>query len=846
MIILKRLEDCLKNNYGSYILPFFWQHGDSQELLLEEIIAIEKSGAKEFCVESRVHNDFCDDKWWDDFGFILKEAQERKMRVWLLDDKRFPSGYANGSIEKHPEFKKKHIRLSFVDVVGSKPGSALILPKIDAENEKLINIVAYRRNDDCVSICGEPIGLMDKLKDGLVFFDIPEGFYRVFFIIETRLGNARYNLIDMLNPDSCKLQLEAVYEPHYEHFKEYFGKTFAGFFSDEPCFGNEAGFVDSILGKADMLVPISDELIDMLSESMGKSKDYTLNILPILWQKHERIMHTLRYNYMDAATYLYKRNFSDLLGDWCRAHGVMYIGHIIEDNNLHMRLGAGVGHFFRALSGQDMSGCDIVLNQMVPGFNDHTHMAPIAAKIANPEFFRYALAKLCSSDSHLDPKKKGRALCEIFGAFGWAEGIPMMKCLADHFLVSGINHFVPHAFSNRYPNPDCPPHFYIGGKNPQFEMFSKLTKYMQKMCHLLYGGNHVSNVAVLYNCEAEWCAGDYDLFQKVSKLLLQNQIDFDFVPSDYLDNVAFKDNSFVINGECFKTIVVSRSSVLPEKLIEQLRLLSENGVEVIFCEQFPEKYADSENKVDCGGFTLVKYSELVNTLEQYRDIRLSNERKYLRYYHINNEGKDVYMFSNEDINNEIDTEITLRHSGEYIKYNAWDNSIRHGKLDEKVLKLKLQPSESCVIIFEEHGRNVTDSYKVYAPVEIKPLWSITAFDEGGVVLNDAAEKLYNLAAKLPTFCGKIVYEATVKLDSIPERITLGSVGEVATLYVNGVKCSDELYFPYAFDVKDKCVIGENKIVAEVITNLGYRDRDYCSTFLSLPPMGMIGPVKLEY
>lgn len=843
---MKQLNECLNDNYGSYILPFFWQHGDSHELLLEEICAIEKSGAKEFCVESRVHEQFCQDKWWDDFGFILEEAKKRNMRVWLLDDKRFPTGFANGALSTHPELKKKHIRLSYVDVCGPKPDSAIYLPKIDNDNEKLINIVAFKRNDDCVSLCGNPICLMEKLQNGLVFFDIPDGFYRVFFVIETRLGNARYQHIDMLNPDSCKLQLEAVYEPHYEHFKEYFGNTFAGFFSDEPCFGNEAGFVNSILGKQDMLVPISDELIGILAEKMGNDKDYILNVLPILWQNHENILHELRYNYMDAVTYLYKRNFSDMLGNWCRAHGVMYIGHIIEDNNLHMRLGAGVGHFFRALSGQDMSGCDIVLNQMVPGFNDHTHIAPIAVKMANPEFFRYTLAKLCSSDSHLDLKKKGRAMCEIFGAFGWAEGVPMMKCLADHFLVSGINHFVPHAFSNRYPNPDCPPHFYIGGKNPQFDMFTKLTKYMQRMCHILYGGKHVNNVAVLYNCEAEWCAGDHDLFMKVSKILLQNQIDFDFVPSDYLDDVTFSDGGFVINGECFKTIVVSRSSVLPIKLMKQLERLYQNGVEVIFCEEFPQKYADSDDVVICNGFTLAKYQDIVTALDKYRDIKLSNECKYLRYYHISNDGRDIYMFSNEDINNEIDTQISLSHSGEYVRYDAWENNVLYGKISENVLNLKLKPSQSCVIIFQEYGNVITDTYMEYNAVEIKPVWNITASDDKGVVLTDSTDTLYNLAKKIPTFCGKILYETTLTLDAIPERITLGNVGEIATLYVNGVKCTDELYFPYAFEVKDKCVIGKNKIVAEVITNLGYRDRDYFSSFLSLPPMGMLGPVKLEY
>ena len=38
-------------------------------------------------------------------------------------------------------------------------------------------------------------------------------------------------------------------------------------------------------------------------------------------------------------------------------------------------------------------------------------------------------------------------MCEIFGVYGWREGLKLEKYLADHFLVRGINRFVPHAFN---------------------------------------------------------------------------------------------------------------------------------------------------------------------------------------------------------------------------------------------------------------------------------------------------------------------------------------------------------------------------------------------------------------
>ena len=38
------------------------------------------------------------------------------------------------------------------------------------------------------------------------------------------------------------------------------------------------------------------------------------------------------------------------VGEWCKAHGVEYIGHVVEDNGNHARTGYGTGHFSTSLS----------------------------------------------------------------------------------------------------------------------------------------------------------------------------------------------------------------------------------------------------------------------------------------------------------------------------------------------------------------------------------------------------------------------------------------------------------------------------------------------------------------
>ena len=60
--------------------------------------AIHEANIGAVCVESRPHPDFCGEKWWQDMDVILDEARKRGMKVWILDDSHFPTGFANSPI----------------------------------------------------------------------------------------------------------------------------------------------------------------------------------------------------------------------------------------------------------------------------------------------------------------------------------------------------------------------------------------------------------------------------------------------------------------------------------------------------------------------------------------------------------------------------------------------------------------------------------------------------------------------------------------------------------------------------------------------------------------------------
>jgi hypothetical protein len=293
------------------------------------------------------------------------------------------------------------------------------IDKEEQRNNKLISVVAAKLVNEGI-IYEELLDLTDSVEGDFLTCTLPEGPWRLFVIYETKTDGGNPKYINMIDEESVSTQLEAVYEPHFERYKDDFGKTFAGFFSDEPAFGNVNGFdFNETIGRKDMPLPWSEEAKNMLLDAHGENwRVY----LPYLWASSEEMnqcVHT-RYTYMDIVTRLYQKNFSNQLGKWCKKHNVEYIGHVIEDNDQHSRLGSGAGHFFRALSGQHMSGIDVIGGQVIFGGAGLERRGVFKG---DGEFYHYTLGKLGSSFGHLDPKKKGRTMCELFGAYGWKLGI---------------------------------------------------------------------------------------------------------------------------------------------------------------------------------------------------------------------------------------------------------------------------------------------------------------------------------------------------------------------------------------------------------------------------------------
>ena len=808
----RRLNENLENKNADYNMPFLWMKGEEREIISRELEKICACGIRGVCVESRPHEEFCRDKWWQDMEHILSSCEGMGMDVWLLDDKHFPTGYAVGAInEKYPHLKKKCIAEKHTDVRGPVKGGAVILPTLDP-GHKLIGVVAAKRQDTAENekLSGELIDLSGSVCDGLVFCDLPAGLWRIFAFVTHTVEDGH---MDPLDPNSVDVLINEVYETHYAHFAPRFGKTFKGFFSDEPYIKNSTFL--GLRGENaahDSAYPWNDLVEKEFSQALGAD---WVRLLPAIWGFIPEISPKVRLCYMDGVTRLYSTHFNKRVSDWCHRHGVEYIGHIIEDFDMHCGFSSG-GHYFRALDHMDMAGIDVVLCQIVPGMQDHRICVPCWYNYADPNFFSFGLAKLASSHAHIQPRMKGRAMCEMFGAYGWAEGTKMMKWLVDHMTVRGINRFVPHAFSMTRDDPDCPPHFYANGENPQFEAFGLLMQYADRQIHLTTAGEHVCGSAVLYHAEAEWSGGEYMHFHRVARALTEAQLEFDVIPIDYLLSATAEKGKLRVNSCLLDSLIIPESQYLPEAALAKIEELCRQGVKLfragdeVPLEALPELVAKTAG----------------------RDITLATPFRHMRYCHRTDGKAHVYMLFNESVDETYSGRIDFSAgSGEMTVYDPWENRLT--SCPDGVITL--EPYETRFVLF---GTDATGSPALTAGEKCTPRlsWSFS-------VNGETHTELFNLAKKYPRFGGTVTYTAEFSGCEDAKLLSLGFVGETVQVSLNGRDLGTRIAPPYRFDVSG-LLSEKNTLVARVTTHLGYAKRDWFSTYLCMEPMGLLGPVEL--
>jgi len=833
----KTIAQLLAGNADNHMLPFFWQHGEDEATLRKYMDVIHKANCFAVCVESRPHPDFAGPKWWHDMDIILDEARKRNMKVWILDDSHFPTGYANGALKNLPERLGRHniymVRRELEAEAGRISLELCVADLLKTYQEQFHNPARVFHDDRIlfVTACngaGETVDLTDCVVGETFTWDKPAGQWTLQICVCSGNTGGRRDNISSVDRDSVRVLIDAVYEPHWQHYSADFGKTIAGFFSDEPELGNGKTYGHRNLLGTDQDLPWSDEVEAAVAEALGEQWHTKL---PLLWEDGPDAPQ-VRSIYMDIVTKLVRKDFSFQLGDWCQAHGVEYIGHIIEDEGQHCRTGSSMGHYFRCLQGQHMSGIDNIGGQVLPQGEDYTGSYFRGDSVRAAEFYHYALAKLAQSAAAIEPRKNGNAMCEIFGNYGWVEGLRMEKYMADHFLVRGVNQFVPHAFDPKtFPDTDCPPHFYANGHDPQIRHFGQICGYMNRVATLTSSGKHTVPVAVLYHGESEWADNNTMPFEKPLRKLYDCQIDCHVIPADvFVEEEYYRTrigDSLVVNEQVYHAIVIPETNVLPVAAVKGLQELAKHGFPIYFVNKVPSLVAETGEALPEIAHSVVALDELadaVSKLELAIPV-VDPPSNRIRVLHIN--GDTPAFFIVNEAAETFEGTVTLPVDGACYLYDPWYNVCRAADASTvsagTQVRLTLEPLKTVAVVFGTCDAPLAEPVVCVGEAEELTQWSrkLCAGIEYPTFAEAAAVTIpEDIALDLPEFSGFARYETEICAtgnETVVLEIT--DAGEGVEVFVNDRSLGIQIAPPFRYDLTEYLKEGKNGLVIEVATTL---------------------------
>ena len=659
-----------------YSLTFYWGwDGEiTAEVIARDLDAFKERGVHIVSLESGydMGSPYLSEGWFELVKKTVELARERDMRVWIIDEGKYPSGFAGGKFTTDaPELRMKALVIEEqTELAGGETISKQLSPDV-------VSAVAFNQLDSTDQIL--------DIQSGQLQWTAPEGNWQVTLIKHdfrssptraannpTRGKDPSNSLCDYLDPAATKKFIEFTHEQHKKYVGDEFGKTVLGFRGDEPDY--------SIRG-----IPWTPMIFEVFMEQKGYDvQPYVASFFsPRLTEEQKRI----KADYWNVWSDLFAKNFFKIQADWCAEHKLEYLVHLNKEDDM-MVLINHEGDFFKCMQQVQMPGIDAIWNQIWPDS-------------LITDFPKYA-----SSVAHVYGKP--RSFTESFAAYRKRPDVRQAKWVLDHQLVRGINMvevmFVP-ASSNGELG--------LSGWTAD-EQFPSVAKYIHRASYLLSQGRPAAQIAVYHPTTSMWL-GDSESAEctlRIMQQLLEHQLDFDFIDENALSSILrLKDGNFINkSNQSYNTVLIPSAIAISKKALDRLQSFAASGGKVVFLGRKPSMIIEKTflDATEVGNIDWAIYEpagELTSpVLEalQPADVKLDKFTPSVKYTHRHLPDADLYFFFNEskekqtckaDIVGEGKVQIWDAMSGEIKVHEGIKSEDGLVKLD-----LEFEPYESQFIV----------------------------------------------------------------------------------------------------------------------------------------------------
>ena len=619
-------------SFGPSVL-WGWDGPMTKEVIIHDLDQFKSLNIRSLNIEAGydLPSPYLSDGYFDLIKFAVDQAKQRGMVIWMIDECKYPSGFAGGKFSK----ERPDLRMQGLDV--AKRIEVTSGQSIDesVSGDVLSAIAVQKDNGD---------GRLLNIVKGHLQWTAPQGNWQILLVRHkfrtsvTRAGNnpthgkdTLNSLCDYLNPVATRQFIEFTHEQYKKHVGSDFGTTFLGFRGDEPDYG---------------FVPWTPALPDEFLRKKGY--DVRPWVAAFSVKNPTDSMLRVKADYWDVWSELFGENFFKVQADWCAANKLSYMVHLNHEDKM-MALAQSGGDFFRDLRSVQIPGIDAIWNQIWPG------------TIA--DFPKYA-----SSVAHVYGHPK--AMSESFAAYRTPPSVDQAKWVTDHQFARGINQFEWMYWPASARGDGIPKGWFGDPKFPQ------VTQYTNRVSYLLSNGKPAANIAVYYPTESEWlgCQKADSSTLKLCQMLLESQHDFDFVDSYAICKILEIKGKSLVNrsGQSYQTVLVPWVKAMPEAVLDQLGKFAESGGKVIFTEDKPSlvyghSFRNAGNTYDFGKFIFQKFDQLRGSLQQ-SDLKMEKYIPEIKYNHRKFSDGDLYFIFNEG-DQSVETGLTLSGKG---KVRLWD------------------------------------------------------------------------------------------------------------------------------------------------------------------------------
>jgi hypothetical protein len=535
--------------------PYYGLNGAVDQTVIERDLDTMKSlGYRAVTVQAGYGMPFTylSSEYFKFFRMFVEEAKKRDMRVWIVDDSGYPSGFAGGKFTQ----SKPELRMQALEVAQRIPAKARDVVK-QAVGPNTVAVTAIN------SVDGSAVNV--PVTNGAIAWTAPAGSWTVMVVEHqfrtsptrsdtnpTRKKDGSQSLEDYMNPAATEQYLEFTHEQYKKAVGDEFGRTILGFRGDEPDY--------SISG-----LPWTANFFGQFEQVKGYDiRPYLASFLLPKGTAMTDPQKRAKADYYDVFSQIFGDGFFKPQGEWCAANHLEYQVHLNHEE-MEMQLTRSEGEFLRDMKYVQVPGIDSIWHQI---WTDTVSDFP----------------RLASSAAHVYGHP--RAFTESFAAYRPAPDVTMARYILNEQFVRGVN-LVETMYFPASTGTRGGPMTYM--KDPAYPA---LLTYVRRMSYLLSTGEPAASVALFLPSSSMWLgdAASDTAFVSTERLLSEHQIDFDIVNEDALatDLKAGHGTLATLSGNQYRTVIVPGAAVISQAVLDRLRAFVAGGGKVLFLGRTPE------------------------------------------------------------------------------------------------------------------------------------------------------------------------------------------------------------------------------------------------------------------